>query len=83
VVSDTGGFPEVVQHTKTGIVTWTNNADSLAWGILEVLKNPDYKQWLVDNAYQDLERRFSWPKLAKQTEGVYQRVVQERSHLVW
>ncbi|MBV8883109.1 MAG: glycosyltransferase family 4 protein [Chroococcidiopsidaceae cyanobacterium CP_BM_RX_35] len=83
VVSDTGGFPEVVQHTKTGIVTWTNNADSLAWGILEVLKNPGYRQWLVDNAYEDLQLRFSWPKLAKQTEAVYQRVVQERSQAIW
>ncbi|MEH2010134.1 glycosyltransferase family 4 protein [Nostoc sp.] len=83
VVSDTGGFPEVVQHTKTGIVTWANNPDSLAWGILEVLKNPGYRQWLVDNAYEDLERRFSWLKLAKQTEEVYQRVVQERSQIVW
>ncbi len=83
VVSDTGGFPEVVQHTKTGIVTWVNNPDSLAWGILEVLKNPGYRQWLVDNAYEDLERRFSWPKLAKQTEEVYHRVVQEKKQIAW
>ncbi|GAC1494020.1 MAG: glycosyltransferase family 4 protein [Chamaesiphon sp.] len=83
VVSDTGGFPEVVRHTKTGIVTYTNNADSLAWGILEVLKNPDYAQWLVDNAYEDLERRFSWPKLAQQTEAVYGRVLHERSQVTW
>jgi glycosyltransferase involved in cell wall biosynthesis len=83
VVSDTGGFPEVVQHTKTGIVTWVNNADSLAWGILEVLKNPGYRQWLVDNAYEDLGKRFSWPKLAKHTDEVYQRVVQERSRIPW
>ncbi|MBE9207853.1 glycosyltransferase family 4 protein [Nostoc sp. LEGE 06077] len=83
VVSDTGGFPEVVQHTKTGIVTLVNNPDSLAWGILEVLKNPGYRQWLVDNAYKDLERRFSWSKLAQLTESVYQRVVQERSQVIW
>jgi glycosyltransferase involved in cell wall biosynthesis len=83
VVSDTCGFPEVVQHTKTGIVTHTNNADSLAWGILEVLKNPGYAQWLIDNAYEDLERRFNWAKLAGQTEAVYDRVLQERSQVVW
>jgi glycosyltransferase involved in cell wall biosynthesis len=83
VVSDTGGFPEVVQHTKTGIVTRANNPDSLAWGILEVLKNPGYSQWLIDNAYEDLDRRFSWHKLAKQTEAVYQQVVQERSQIEW
>ncbi|MBD2105306.1 glycosyltransferase family 4 protein [Leptolyngbya sp. FACHB-261] len=83
VVSDTGGFPEVVQHTKTGIVTWTNNADSLAWGILEVLKNPGYAQWLTDNAAEDLERRFKWSKIAQQTETVYARVAYERATSNW
>ncbi|MBO3457632.1 glycosyltransferase family 4 protein [Aetokthonos hydrillicola Thurmond2011] len=83
VVSNTGGFPEVVQHTRTGIVTYVNDPDSLAWGILEVLKNPRYQQWLIDNAYKDLERRFNWTKLAKQTEEIYKRVVEERSHVFW
>lgn len=83
VVSNTGGLPEVVQHSKTGVVTWANNPDSLAWGILEVLNNPSYAQSLVDNAYQDLERRFCWAKLAKQTETVYQQVVEERSQVIW
>jgi glycosyltransferase involved in cell wall biosynthesis len=83
VVSDTGGFPEVVRHTKTGIVTYTSNPNSLAWGILEVLKNPGYAQWLIDNAYEDLDRRFSWPKLARQTEAVYGLVLHQRSQAVW
>jgi glycosyltransferase involved in cell wall biosynthesis len=83
VVSDTGGFPEVVRHTKTGIVTQVNNPDSLAWGILEVLRNPGYAQWLTDNAYEDLERRFSWSDLAKETEAVYQLVLQQRSQVAW
>jgi glycosyltransferase involved in cell wall biosynthesis len=83
VVSDTGGLPEVVRHTKTGIVTQAGNADSVAWGILEVLKNPDYAKWLVDNAYEDLDRRFRWDKLAQQTEAVYGRILHERSQVEW
>lgn len=83
VVSNTGGLPEVVQHGKTGIVTWTNDPESLAWGILEVLKHPAYAGQLVDRAYQDLITRFSWPQLAAQTEGVYARVVEERSQVAW
>ncbi|MEM9543224.1 MAG: glycosyltransferase family 4 protein [Cyanobacteria bacterium P01_E01_bin.42] len=83
VVSDTGGLPEVVRHTKTGIVTQTNNPDSLAWGILEVLKNPGYAQWLIDNAHEDLHSRFHWGDLARQTENTYQRVVKERSQISW
>jgi glycosyltransferase involved in cell wall biosynthesis len=77
VVSSAGGLPEVVSHSKTGVVTQVGNPDSLAWGILEVLKNPGYAQWLVDNAYEDLDRRFSWAELAQQTEQVYERVVKE------
>ncbi|WP_446880450.1 glycosyltransferase family 4 protein [Phormidesmis sp. 146-33] len=83
VVSDTGGLPEVVRHLRTGVVTQTNNPDSLAWGILEVLQNPRYAQWLVDNAYKDLARRFDWAKLAQQTEAVYGRVLHERSQVNW
>lgn len=83
VVSNTCGLPEVVKHTKTGIVTHTNNPESLAWGILEVLKNPGYQQWLIDNAYEDLDRRFNWAKLAQQTEDVYQRVVEEKKQVEW
>jgi glycosyltransferase involved in cell wall biosynthesis len=83
VVSDTGGLSEVVQHSKTGIVTYTNNPDSLAWGILEVLQNPDYAKSLVDNAYEDLARRFDWKNLARQTEVVYRVVVRERSIVAW
>ncbi|MGK7929887.1 MAG: glycosyltransferase family 4 protein [Microcystaceae cyanobacterium] len=83
VVSDTGGLPEVVQNTVTGIVTQSNNADALAGGILEILKNPDYTQWLVDNAYQSLDLRFNWEKLAQQTVKVYEQVLKEYAEVEW
>jgi glycosyltransferase involved in cell wall biosynthesis len=83
VVSNTGGLSEVVRHTKTGIVTYANDADSLARGILEVLKNPDYAQWLTDNAYNDLDIRFNWQKLAKQTDAVYNLVLKQHKETTW
>ncbi|MBZ8181204.1 glycosyltransferase family 4 protein [Oscillatoria salina] len=83
VVSDSCGFPEVVRHTKTGVVTHANNPQSVAWGILQVLQNPDYAQWLVENAYEDLERRFSWVKIAKRTEEIYRQVLAERNQVEW
>ncbi|NDJ16235.1 glycosyltransferase family 4 protein [Myxacorys almedinensis] len=83
VVSNAGGFPEVVRHGQTGIVTWVNDSQSLGQGILDVLKQPDYAQSLVNNAYKDLERRFNWFKLAQQTEAVYGRVLHERSQVEW
>jgi hypothetical protein len=47
------------------------------------LKNPDASKIFVENAYQDLDLRFSWEKLAKQTIAVYQQVFEERSSVQW
>jgi len=83
VVSDTGGLPEVVEHGRTGIVTKVGNPNSLALGILEALRDPSIVQELVDNAYQELDHKFCWGRIAKQTDGVYHRVAAERLQVVW
>ncbi|MGL5510186.1 MAG: glycosyltransferase, partial [Microcoleaceae cyanobacterium] len=83
VVSNAGGLPEVVQHGVTGMVTEVNNPESLAWGILEILQKEDLGQYLTHNAFHDLKQRFDWAMLAKQTEMVYQRVVNERLLVDW
>jgi glycosyltransferase involved in cell wall biosynthesis len=83
VVSNTGGLSEVVQHNQTGIVTHANSPDSLAWGVLEILKNPDRAKRLIDNAYKALSLRFSWDKLARQTVAVYYQTIGERSRIHW
>ncbi len=75
VVSDAGGLAEVVRHTKTGIVTWKWDCHSLAWGILEVLKNSGYAKWLTDNAFDELSKRFNWAKIAVQTQTVYEKAL--------
>jgi glycosyltransferase involved in cell wall biosynthesis len=76
VVSNAGGLPEVVRHQETGIVTQRNNAQSLAWGILEVLNKPLRSKQLVENATRDLYARFCWVHLAQQTEAVYQTLIE-------
>ncbi|BAZ45512.1 group 1 glycosyl transferase [Chondrocystis sp. NIES-4102] len=83
VVSDTGGLPEVVKHDVTGIVTHANDPCSLSWGVLEVLQNPAHSQYLVENAYEDLVKRFRWDILAQETVEVYRQVIRERSQVVW
>ena len=83
VVSNTGGLPEVVQHSYTGIVTRANDPESLTRGILQVLKNPKYSQKLVYNAYQSIAEHFSWDDLAKHTCAVYHLTASERSQVTW
>ncbi|MDJ0555749.1 MAG: glycosyltransferase family 4 protein [Microcoleaceae cyanobacterium MO_207.B10] len=83
VVSDTCGLPEVVEHGRTGIVTKVGNPNSLSLGIIEALRDRNYMQKLVSNAYQELEYKFCWARIGKETDKVYERVTAERLQVVW
>jgi len=83
VVSDAGGFREIVQHDVTGITTWADNPDSLTWGILEILENPQEAHRMAERAYQEVLDRFQWNSIAKETIRVYQRVLSEYEATGW
>jgi glycosyltransferase involved in cell wall biosynthesis len=71
VVSDAGGLAEIVRHEQTGIIVTRGDSNSLAGGIVQVLKNPNLAKRMVKKAYAELERRFNWADLAAQTASVY------------
>ncbi len=75
VVSDTGGLGEIVDHGYTGIKTYAGNPDSLAWGILEMLYNPDYAHSIRENAFKKVQNVFNWDLIASDTVDVYQHLI--------
>lgn len=77
IVADAGGLPEIIEHTKSGITTYSGNPESLAWGILEALRNPDYAKFLGTNARQRVEAVFNWDVIATATGNVYSRIITE------
>lgn len=77
VASDAGGLKEVVLHDVTGTLSFANNPESLAWGILRVLGDPDRAGRLNANARVRLKTDFDWAKLAQATASVYRRVWDE------
>jgi glycosyltransferase involved in cell wall biosynthesis len=83
VVSNLGGFAEVVQHEKTGILIYPDNSDSAAWGILQVLKKPLLAQSYADNARKMIEEDYNWHHVAHETIKVFERVISERAATVW
>lgn len=76
VASQVGGLAEVVEHDKTGVYAYPGSSDSIAWAIERVLSDPGYRDWLVKNAFEAIKNRFSWEAVAKQTVGVYKRVLE-------
>lgn len=77
IVSDAGGFSEVVRHNETGIRVHAGDPESLAWGILHTLLHPQWSRARAANALRDVHERFSWGRIADQTMGVYRRVWNE------
>ncbi|MEW5959672.1 MAG: glycosyltransferase family 4 protein [Chloroflexota bacterium] len=80
VVSDVGGFSEVVKHGETGIKIYPNNVDSTAWGIIQALTHPEWVKEQTIAARQSVEALYNWPRIAALTADVYQQV--RGSHLV-
>jgi glycogen synthase len=75
ITSDIGGFKEVVRSGENGLHTWANNPDSLAWGILEVLRDPQAAQARAVRAEKEVRKDFTWEKIAAQTLAVYQELL--------
>jgi glycosyltransferase involved in cell wall biosynthesis len=83
VVSDTGGLSEIVDHDKTGVKVYVNNVDSLAWGIVKVLTDSRYANYLRTNASRRILELYSWHQIAVRTKKVYERILKEYEEGDW
>jgi len=83
VVAETGGLAEVVRHAETGITVYPGKPDSLAWGILHTLQNPEWTHQRVENAYREVLEHYNWSTIAQQTVAVYERVLAEYERSAW
>jgi glycogen(starch) synthase len=75
VVSDVGGLSEIVNHAKTGVTVYPDNAESVAWGILHILTHPSRARRYAAQAYHSVEELYNWSRIARLTRGVYRRVL--------
>ncbi len=74
VASQIGGLAEVVEHDRTGILVYSRNPESIAWGVDRVLSDPDHSRWLTKNAREIIQKAYSWEGIAKKTVEVYKEV---------
>jgi glycosyltransferase involved in cell wall biosynthesis len=83
VVSDTGGLSEIVEHDVTGVKVYADNPESLAWGIVKVLTDGGYGNWLRSNAHKRIQEKYDWNKIAQQTKNIYNNVLTECAKSFW
>jgi glycogen synthase len=83
VASDTGGLSEIIEHDVTGVKSYPNNPESLAWGITKILQDDSFAEYVRENAYRRAQEKFDWDKIAQQTKQIYQGVIGEYSKSFW
>jgi glycosyltransferase involved in cell wall biosynthesis len=76
VVSDVGGLRDFVEHMETGITTYAGDAGSLAWGLLEIFRNPDLAEKLRKTAFSRVQNIYNWNSIAEKTYDVYRKVIE-------
>lgn len=74
VVSDIGGFAEIIQHGKNGLTTYAGNSQSLADNITAMLQAPVLAQKLREQAYEDVIIKYQWSKIAEITEQIFNHI---------
>jgi len=75
VATQIGGLGEIIEHDRTGILVYSRNPESIAWGVDRVLSDPNHSRWLVQNAIEKVQKTYSWEAIAMKTIKVYKEVV--------
>jgi glycogen(starch) synthase len=83
VVSDSGGLSEIVEHDVTGAKAYPDNPESLAWGIIRVLTDDAFANWIRTNAYKKVQEKYNWHTIAQQTQAVYEKILNDYSKSFW
>jgi len=83
VVSEVGGFAEVVSHNQMGTLIYPGNPHSAAWGMTQVLNNPVETAYHAANAYRMVAEKYNWHRIAKQTKRVYEQILVKRAETDW
>lgn len=75
VMSDVGGFRELVDEHGAGLLVPPGDSDALAAAIGGLLADPEERRRLEEAASAAASGPYSWDRIAEQTAAVYERVL--------
>jgi glycosyltransferase involved in cell wall biosynthesis len=78
VASSVGTIPRVIQERVNGLLLSPGDVKGLATALCDLLKNPEFRMLLGQNARQTVESRFSSASMAKRYAEVYAGVTSNR-----
>lgn len=60
VASNVGGLPEIITHNYDGLIVDSGSPHALAWAIVRLLQDEDFRNLLGNRAKYTILERFSW-----------------------
>lgn len=75
IVTNVGSIPEIVEEGRTGFIVPPRNPEALAKAIIRLLKNPQLREEMGENAYTKLKEEFSWGNIGGTTIELYKEVL--------
>ena len=74
VQPDRGGFSEIVETTRGGLLVAPDDVDSLADGLLTLFKNPALTDKLGRSGFENVREHYSVARMADRALAVYESV---------
>jgi glycosyltransferase involved in cell wall biosynthesis len=76
VASAVGGLTDTVADERTGLLVPARDAQALARALGELLSDPAKRAAFGAAGVERARRRYSWARVAAQTEAIYQRLAE-------
>jgi len=72
IATNVGGNPEIVVHQETGILVPPEDPEKLTIAINNLLDNEESKRNFADNAFEFINKNFSWDVLLEKYTSLYE-----------
>lgn len=83
IVSDVGGFAEIVKHGENGLTFFCGNANSLKDMILLLLNDEDLRRRIAAKGFEDAKEIFSWDKIVQRLRLLYKDIIDRSKSIEW
>ncbi|WP_461206512.1 glycosyltransferase family 4 protein [Clostridium sp. DL1XJH146] len=83
LVSDVGGFSEIIENRSSGLTFIAGNQYSLKDNAIQLLKDKDLSERLTINAKKLVNDKYTWDKVAEMTSVMYRQVLEEADGSEW
>ncbi|MEO0224665.1 MAG: glycosyltransferase family 4 protein [candidate division WOR-3 bacterium] len=81
IASDIEGYRQIIEDEVNGFLFESENYKNLADKIIMVLKNKNFVNKVVENAYKIVVEKYSWESVSKQIENYYYELISKLSKI--